>query len=256
MQQLILVCLSVLSFNNFTSHTTQSSTFESVHEDRVVIGRRRILLVRSPELARQFPKRKTAVVIYPVITGLSNPAVLRRVRSTLDFKNIFDYSLKEYREDDWLTEFTYVVNYNKNYLFDITFTQSGMSAYPDEQSRHFLISLKDGHIVRALDAFHSDKLAKLTFIVDRELQREIKKIANENRDRSEQKEVNGAYENLKFELKALDEFSVGPGGIFFLYDAGFPHAIKALQPQGRYFFTYSALREYIKPDGPLGQFVD
>jgi hypothetical protein len=107
-----------------------------------------------------------------------------------------------------------------------------------------------------LDAFHSDKLAKLTFIVDRELQREIKKIANENRDRSEQKEVNGAYENLKFELKDLDGFSVGPGGIFFLYDAGFPHVIKALQPQGRYFFTYSALREYIKPDGPLGQFVD
>jgi len=187
---------------------------------------------------------------------LSDAAVLRRVRSLLKFKNIFDYSLKEYREDAWLSEFSYVVNYNRNYLLDITFRQSGMAAYPDEQSKHFLINLKDGRIVKARDVFEAGKLDSLAALVNAKLQQEIKRIANENRSPNEKELIDGAYDNLKFELTNIDEFSVGPRGITFLYDAGFPHVIKALEPGGRYFFSYAALREYIKRDGLLGQFVD
>ncbi len=257
MPPLILVFLVVLSFTSFNSYAGQVRTGKPNRaEDRVIIQRRRIVLVRGRELAKRFPDRKTAVVSYPVVSGLDDPKVLRRVRSVLDFKNIFDYSLKEYREDAWLTELTYVVNYNRNYLLDLTFTQSGIAAYPDEQSRHFLINLKDGHIVKAQDAFQSNKLDSLAALMDRELQREIKQLVNENRGPDEKEAVDGAYDNLKFEVRDLDEFSVGPKGITFLYDAGFPHVIKALEPVGRYFFSYSKLRDYIKRDGPLGQFVD
>jgi len=257
MQRLILVFLAVFSFTSFNGYASQAGTGKPSHaEDRVIIQRRRIVLVRNADVAKRFPNRRTAAVTYPVITGLSNPVVLRRVRSALEFKNIFDYSLKEYREDPWLTEFTYVVNHNRNYLLDITFTQSGMAAYPDEQHKHFLISLKDGHIVTAQDVFQSNKLNSLAEMVDRELQREIKRIAHENRSPDEKEAVNGAYDNLKFELKELDEFSIGPKGITFLYDAGFPHVIKVFEPQGKYFFSYSELKPYIKRDGLLGQFVD
>jgi hypothetical protein len=257
MQRLILIFLAVLGFTSFNGYAGQVRTGKPSHaEDRVIIQRRRIVLVRNADVAKRFPNRRTAAVTYPVITGLSNPVVLRRVRSALEFKNIFDYSLKEYREDPWLTEFSYVVNYNRNYLLDITFTQSGMAAYPDEQRKHFLISLKDGHIVTAQDVFESNKLNSLAEIVDRELQGEIKRIAHENRSPDEKEAVNGAYDNLKFELKELDEFSIGPKGITFLYDAGFPHVIKAFEPQGKYFFTYSELKPYIKRDGLLGQFID
>jgi hypothetical protein len=182
--------------------------------------------------------------------------VLRRVRSTFDFKNIFGYSLQEYREDSWLSEFSYVTNYNSNYLLDITFTQSGMSAYPDEQTKHFLVNLRDGSTVKPADVFESSKLNQIVALIDRQLQLEIKRLDRENRDPEIRDSVREAYEQLKFELKDLDDFSVGPKGITFLYDAGFPHAIKALEPRGRYFFSYSALRSVIKRDGPLGQFVD
>ena len=257
MPPLILLFLSVLSLNSFNSHSGQSSIFRpNRSEGRVVIKRRRIVLVRDAEVAKRFPDRRTALVVYPVITGLSDPAVLRRIRAALEFKNIFDYSLKEYREDPWLSEFNYAVNYNKNYLLDITFMQSGMAAYPDEHQKHFLINLKDGHIVKARDAFESNQLNSLAELVDRELQGEIKRIAGKNRGANEKEAVDGAYDVLRFELKDLDEFSVGPKGITFLYDAGFPHVIKALEPQGRYFFSYSELRGYIKRDGPLWQFVD
>ena len=257
MQKLILVFLAVLSFNSFNAQAAQANNTKSqTTDDHVIIQRRRIVLVRSPELAKEFPHRKTAVVTYPVVSGLSDPAVLRRVRSAFDFKNIFDYSLKDYREDTWLEEFTYVVNYNRNYLLDITFTQSGAAAYPDEQSKHFLINLRDGHVVKARDAFESAKLDSLAAMVNRELQQEIKRLITENKEPDEKEAVDGAYDNLKFELKDLDEFSVGPKGITFLYDAGFPHVIQALQPEGRYFFSYSHLKPYIKRDGPLGQFVE
>ena len=103
--------------------------------------------------------------------------------------------------------------------------------------------------------FESDKLNSLAAMVDRELQRETKRLANENKGPEGKEAVDGAYDNLKFALKDLDEFSVTPKGITFLYDAGFPHVIKALEPEGHYFFTYSNLKPYIKRNGPLGQFV-
>jgi len=226
MQRLILVFLAAFSFTSFNGYAGQARTSKpNRDEDRVIIQRHRIV-------------------------GQNQKAIYR-VHEEPDEKR-----LQEYREDAWLTEFSYAVNYNSNYLLDITFKQSGMAAYPDEQSRHFLINLKDAHIVKAHDAFESNKLDSLAALADRELQREIKRIANENRDPDGREAVDGAYDNLRFEVTNLDEFSVGPKGITFLYDAGFPHVIKALEPEGRYFFSYSILREYIKRDGPLGQFVD
>ena len=257
MQKLTFLLLAVLSFNSFkiTSAQTDNAKPQPTN-DHVIIQRRRIVIVRNREFARQFPGRKRAVITYPLVSGLNNPALLRRVRSLLDFKNIFDYSLKEYREDGWLSDFSYTVNYNRNHLLDITFTQSGMAAYPDEQSKHFIINLRQGRILKAADVFNFNKLVSLAAMVDLELQREITRIVKENKDPVEKEAVDGAFDDLKFEATNLDEFSVGPKGITFLYDAGFPHVIKALEPEGRYFFSYSDLKPYIKRDGPLGQFVN
>lgn len=257
MRPLILVFLSVLSFNGYAGQANSGSAKPPA--DHVIIQRRRIVLVRSRELAKQFPDRKRAIITYPVVSGVSNRAVLSRVRSALAFKNLFDYSLSAYRNDSWLSEFTYVVNYNSNYILDITFTQSGMAAYPDEQSKHLLINLRDGHIVKALDVFESGKLNSLAALVNRELQREIKQITKENAESNAtepdvKEAISGAHENLRFEVENLQNFSVGRKGVTFLYDAGFPHVIKAVEPGGRYFFSYSALSEYIKHDRLLGRF--
>lgn len=242
-----------------TCFATVSTATVNSAQDRAIVHRRRINIVRSAQLAKQFPHRRTAVVIYPVITGLS-PDVLRKVRTLLSFKNIFDYSLKEYRTDPWLSEFSYLVNHNGDSLLDITFTQSGVAAYPDEQSKHFLIDLKSGEVVFAADAFESESLSSLAGLVDRKLQQEIEQLRKENsaagdRDADEKGSVNDAYDILKFEPKDLDNFSVSKRGVFFLYDAGFPHVIKALEPKGRYFFSYDELKLFIKRSGPLGQFV-
>ena len=135
--------------------------------------------MRGADVAKHFPNRKTAVVTYPVITGLA-PQTLRNVRALLAFKNIFDYSLAEYRSDPWLSEFSYVVNHNANSLLDLTFTQSGMAAYPDEQTKHFLIDLKSGTALIAADAFQADQLPLLATEEEKKLQQEIAELRKEN----------------------------------------------------------------------------
>lgn len=257
MQALFLLFLLILTFCG-TDVQAPANSVRAV-EDHVILQRRKIVLVRSAQLAKRFPSRKTASVTHPVVRGPGNDVVLRRVRSALDFKNIFGYSLDDYRNDSWLTEFSYVVNYNSNYLFDITFTQSGLAAYPDEQSKHFLINLRDGSIIKARDVFESDKLKSIAAMVDTKLQSELEQIekenASSNADSQDKESIRGAYEELKFEVQNLDDFSVGRIGITFLYDAGFPHVFKAFEPQGRYFFNYAQLKPYLKDDGPLGQFI-
>lgn len=252
--QIFIGLVFIFHFSSLTTLSTESVATTNLVQDRAIVQRRRFVILR-----KQFPKRRTAVVTYPVISGLA-PDVLRKVRKLLTFKNIFDYSLREYQTDSWLSEFSYVVNHNADSLLDLTFTQSGMAAYPDEQSKHFLIDLKTGNVIGAADAFESEKLAVLAALVDRKLQQEIEQLRKENtaagdRDADEKASVNDAYDILRFELKDLDNFSVSKRGVFFLYDAGFPHVIKALEPEGRYYFSYAELKPYIKSSGPLGRFV-
>jgi hypothetical protein len=59
--------------------------------------------------------------------------------------------------------------------------------------------------------------------------------------------------DLKFTNESFNEFSVDDKGVTILYDAGFPHAIKALQPDGRYFFTWAEIKPFIKPNGLLSR---
>jgi hypothetical protein len=198
------------------------------------------------------------VLVLPVISGIADPAVLARVRSALDVKNAFGSSLNDYREDTWLSDFGYQVHYNADYLLDITFTQNGLAAYPDTHQKHMLINLRDGNVVKAADVFDATKLEPLAELVNRELQREIGKLRAANlaaaQDPDERQALTDAYANLKVEGEHLDEFSVGKTGLTFLYDSGFPHVIKALEPQGRYFFSYRTINQYIRPDGPLAKF--
>lgn len=255
----ILCFITLLGFPVLTSHAGQASSSAATPiPQRAVIQRRKIVLIRSPALVRRLPHKKRAVVTYPVISGLK-PTVLRRVHAILDFKNIFDYSLKEYRDDTWLDEFDYVVNHNGNHLLDITFSQSGSAAYPDDQSKHFLIDLTNGRLIRATDVFVPERMAQLADAVDKKLQAELKTILKElndsKRDPEDMAIAREAQEPLRVTIENLDDFSVGSKGVTFLYDAGYPHVIQAFEPEGRYFFSYSELKPYLKPDGPLGQFI-
>jgi hypothetical protein len=220
----------------------------------VVIQKRRLVLVRTGSIVRQFPERRRAIVSYPVVLGPKNSAVLRKVRALLDFKNIFGTSLAEYRADAWLSEFDYKVNYNRNFILDITFRQEGIGAYPDTHFKHFAINLRNGELIRAADVFDPSTLNELAALVDRKLQAEIQQT-NREISAEERESIESLVRELKIDASKLDDFSISVKGVTFLYDAGFPHVIKALEPAGEYFFSFAELKPYIRREGPLGIFV-
>lgn len=246
-----LMSLLLLTFVSYTAAPAVGATSNALPS--VVIQKRRIVLVRTGKFVRNFPDRRRAIVNYPVIVGPKNSPVLRKVRALFDFKNIFDTSLAEYRADTWLSEFDYKVNYNRNFILDITFMQDGIRAYPDTHTKHFAINLRNGELIKAADAFDSSSLDELAALVDKKLQTENQEtIRDSGDDRETAKDL---LKDLKFTTSNLDEFSISDKGITFLYDAGFPHAVQALQPVGEYFFSFAELKSYIKRDGPLGMFV-
>lgn len=238
------------------SSTHRASTLPTAIPDGVVIQKRTVVIVRSGKYAKDLsPERRRVKVSYPIITsGISSPAVLAKIRSLLKLKNIFDTSLEEYRQDTWLSELDYKVNYNKNFILDITFRQEGVGAYPASDEKHLAINLKTGELIRAADVFRTEKLADLAALVDTKLQAEIKEtIEQVNQDKSidadERNSVPGLFENLKVEVKDLDDFSIDDNGITFLYDADFAHAVQAYQPAGVYKFSYSELASFLKREG-------
>ncbi len=255
MRLLTLVYPLLLLFSLVISSPAQVS--HSADTGAVVIQKKTAVLVRKGKFVKDYPDRRTAKISYPVIKGgVSNPSVLAKVRSLLTLKNIFDTSLAEYRSDTWLSELDYKINYNKNFILDITFRQEGVAAYPDSQEKHLAINLRTGNLIKALDVFKAASLQALADLVNKKLQAEIQEtIAQVNQDKSldanERESVPGLFEGLKIEISNLDDFKIDDNGLTFLYDAGFPHVVQAYQPVGEYKFSYEELRPYlIRVDAP------
>ena len=250
---LLLLFTAPLSLSQVRQVAAQTGT------DRAVVRPRTVVIIRRGALIKDFPNKKRATVTYPIISGLKNAQVLGRVQAILQVKNVFDSSIAEYRDDNWLEEFSYKVNYNKNNILDITFTQDGSGAYPDTQTRHFAINLKNGNVIKASDVLIASSLPTLRTMLDGELQSELKEILESLKDsKSDPEDIRIAAEAQEpqgYTIENLDDFEVGTKGITFLYDAGYPHVIQAFEPNGRYFFSYSELKPFIKRDGPLGQFI-
>lgn len=228
-------------------------------QDRVVVQPRRVVITRTGKAVRNFPERRKAVVRYPIVRGLADASALRRLQNNLSLKNAFGSTLAEIRAEPYVLSVDYEVNYNKNYLLDITFTDETEGAYPETHAKHFLINLKNGMVIKAADAFNQASLHTLVNLANQKLRAEVKeqiKIVEEEKDSdADQKSaVRDQLNQLEFKRESLDDFSVNDKGVTFLYHAGFPHVIRALEPDGKYFFSFAELRPHIKSNGPLGIF--
>lgn len=209
-------------------------------------------------------EKRTFDVTYPVISGAISAPVKKSLENTVSYSRVFETSPKENLEETWLYNEFYKVNYNKKGILDISLTQEGSGAYPDEQTVNLIIDLKKGKAVKFNDVFNQKLAAKLAAMVDKKLQTEKAKIikdidSNEydnGESTKEEKETDKQMlDELKFTAENLNEFSIGNKGAIILYDAGFPHAWQALQPDGKYFFSWAQLKPFIRREGLLGKFI-
>lgn len=209
-------------------------------------------------------EKRTFQIRYPVVSGSITPAVKRTLENTISYWRVFETSLKESMEETYLSSLDYKVNYNKNGILDISLIQEGMGAYPSTNTVNLVIDLKTGEQRKFTDVFNRNSFDKLANMVNRKLSIEktqiIKDIdadktnygSNDGRERNTDKQT---VRDLTFTTENFNEFAINDKGITILYDAGFPHVNLALQPEGRYFFTWAQVKPFIRRDGLLGKFI-
>src|SRR6185295_3080002 len=174
----ISTCLVVLLLVLLATAMSSAQTRNNL---KVTVRSQKPVLVRTGKIVRDFPDKKKATITQPIFSGLT-PPVLKQLRATLALKNIFGSTLTQYRGDTWLEEFSYEVNFNHQGILDISYTQSGSGAYPDQQTKHFVIDLTTGQTITASQVFVSSQLGKLAALVDSKLQAEIRQILSETGD--------------------------------------------------------------------------
>ena len=210
-----------------------------------------------------FEGKRTFTVVYPIVSGAIPAAAKKKLENTISYWRVFETTLAEnLSEDDWLSDLYYKVNYNKNGILDISLTQEGSAAYPDSQTYNLVINLKTGEQVKFADVFKADSLADLAKMVDKKLKVEtaaMNKRIDSGEFGKEDKESNDSLKEqlsaLEFTAESFNEYSVSDKGVTILYDAGFPHVTQALQPDGRYFFTWAEIKSFVNRDGLLQKFV-
>jgi hypothetical protein len=209
-----------------------------------------------------FKEKRTFIVTYPIVSGSIPVTTKKKLENTISYWRVFETTLREnLSEYDWLSELSYEVNYNKNGILDIALMQEGVGAYPSGRTVHLVIDLKTGEQIKFKDAFKTDSLGKLAAMVNARLEVEKKDVIRRI-DKGEYGEPGDDMSPLKeqvsglsFTMETFDEFSINDKGVTIIYDAGFPHVIKAAQPDGHYFFTWAELKPFIKPAGLLGRFI-
>lgn len=234
---LVLFCLSAFSLHIFPQG--------------VIVTPKKIIYKR-PKPLMDFKKNFT--VIRPKIKGLSL-ALAKKSEDAVSYEKNFDFNVKEeINEIQWLEEASYDVDYNKNGILGVTLWLSGSGAYPSVNSKPVIVNLKNGERVTARNVFL--KLTELAAKVKKTQREEVKKaIVDIKKENPEEENPATLFENTNYSVKNLDEFSIDDKGITFWYDYGFPHVILALQPEGRYFFTWTQLKPFIRREGLLGRFV-
>jgi hypothetical protein len=200
--------------------------------------------------------KNTFEIIYPKVSGVSDPAVKKKLEDTLSFWKNFEMSL-----DEELGEFygvdsaEYEVGYNKNSILSIKLYMEVSGAYPSTMTKNLVVDLKTGKRVSLADVF-TDMKQLIVKIDKAKKDNETKAVAELKKDNAEDaRTLQDMLRNKNYQVSKPEEFSVSDEGVTFHYDYGFPHVIRALEPDSDYFFKWAELKPSIKRDGLLAQFV-
>lgn len=199
--------------------------------------------------------KKTFTVTSPKVKA-ATPALSRKIETAISFEKNFDLNIEEEKtEIQWLEETGFEVIYNKNGILTITLSVSGTGAYPSVYEKTVVVDLKTGNRIAPKDVFLN--LQKLAAKVKTAQKAEVAKTLKEIKSDPESKEYEpfDFFDNTDFTVENLTEFAVNDEGVTFIYDYGFPHVVRALEPEGRFFFPWTELKPFINRGGLLAKFV-
>lgn len=232
----------ILIFNIVCAQTVFSQLKSVVISPKIVTEPRKFDGVSENE--------KPLLVTYPIVKSKLNLPVKNKIESAIDYNSVFDNSLKAAIGGEVSTlEFHYEINYNKNYILDIVFLRETLGAYPWTSRKEIVFDLRTGSKIKAKDLFKESSLPLLTGKVRRKWRDEIA------RTKRKYGAIPQEMESTAYLTENLDDFTIVDKGVTFNYDYNFNFASRALQPKGRFFFRYSELKSFIKPDSLLAKLI-
>ncbi|MGI8554895.1 MAG: hypothetical protein ACR2LT_00845 [Pyrinomonadaceae bacterium] len=227
--------------------------FSSVAFAQTVVITPKKVTYKRPKPESEY--KKSFVVTRPKVKA-STPALSRKIETAISYEKNNVLNIRdEINDAQWLDEANYEVNYNKNGILDITLIAAGSGAYPSGFSKTIVVNEKTGNRVLSSDVFTN--LAGLAAKARKSQLAEIKKARADYKKNPDSADFDGSeyFDDAKFTTEELKNFSVSDKGVTFLYDYEFPHVVQELQPDGRYFFSWTELKPFIRRGGLLEQFI-
>lgn len=197
--------------------------------------------------------KKEFTVTHPVVKA-ATPAITKKIEQAIDYKAVLGLDIKEEMDEiQWLEEADFEVKYNRNGILAIELRMYGTGAYPSGSAKTVVVDLATG--IRVTPAQVFTNTAKLAAMINADLKKAIAKGIAEIRKDPDASDLDPKelFEGKRFTVDDLEGFSVGADGVTFTYNYGFPHVIKALEPDGTFVYSWEQLRPYIKRDGLLAR---
>ena len=215
--------------------------------------------------------RKEFRVRYPIIEGIKSESLLFKINSVFSYEKVFDILIADsIKGDTWLNDLDYSIHFFKKPFLNLLFYMEGTGAYPWTVTQSIVINYETGDLIGIEDIFNEHSLERLASIINEFVQLDLRKASLQEKYIGENPlesdlELNGIEENINWiekrfghdtvNVENIRDFSLNEYGITFIYDFGFPHVIKALEPEGHYYFEYSSLIHFIKDNSVLKKFI-
>jgi hypothetical protein len=232
---LLIILFSLSAVNTFTQSIT-------------IVAKKTAYTRKSVE---GFENWRDVSVIYPKISNFDKN-VAAKISEQISYWKNFEITLAEIKGESGITELSYKINYNKNFILDITLTQESQQAYPWTEKRFIVLDLQTGKRIKIDELFETKSLRTIAKMIRSAMKRELEKAGFEP-------DVAFAFKSkVKLEtvkLSDLEGFSVSDKGITFLFDYDFNFASLADEPAGKYFFGWNRLKPYLKQTGLFSRFT-
>lgn len=196
--------------------------------------------------------KKTFSIRSPIAKA-STPALSKKITAEISPIKVLDINLKEEMgEYQWLEEADYKVLFNQQGVLCVELWMTGTAAYPDSVTKTVVVDIAKGTRVAVSDLLKD--LPKLAPLVKKKQHVQVLAATKEMK-KDPDADPKALFSETNFTTEDFDDFAVDAKGVTFMYDYGFPHVLEALQPDGKYHFTWAELKPFIRSDGLLARFV-
>lgn len=142
------------------------------------------------------------------------------------------------------------VNANIRNVLSLTISYETVYAYPDFHHAYFNFNSNTGAPIGITDLLTAESLPVIAAALDEQLQQRIAQLKVDFAAEIASGEVEATqWDELHVTTESLESFSTTPDGITFHYDAGFPHVIQALEPDGEFSVAFEDLYDAISGEG-------